>query len=395
MYSFNITVCGCGNGAHACAALLSSKGYIVNIYSPLVSEIDNFRKAYHDGGGLSLYANEKFENSLKLNSITSNPQEVIPSSSLIIVIVPAFAHRNIISNIKKYIPKSCKVIFIPSRGGLEFEINLLMQGVEVVAFQTLPWACRTLKFGSSVEIKGSKDVMQASTIAREFSQETLKLIEELFSLKIDVVKSMITLTLSNIGQIFHPGIMYGLFKNDPFVYFEDDDIPLFYQSVNEEIAGILNAISEEIHEVAYKLSIINQDVEYDKVLCIEDWLKNSYGSLIKDNSSLERMFCSNEAYQGLKVPVVKLNNGLNAPDYKCRYIREDVPYGLLVTKSLADLVDVEVPMINEVIDNLGGWTGYDYIGSLNNARRLCDKSRLPVFYGINTVSELRNYGGIQ
>jgi len=90
----NITICGCGNGSHACAALLSRKGHIVNIYSPIEKEIELFKESYTKNNGLILKMGpgimeelnsstdnmrdvEVFEN-LKINKITSIASEVIP-----------------------------------------------------------------------------------------------------------------------------------------------------------------------------------------------------------------------------------------------------------------------------------------------------------------------------
>jgi len=50
----NITICGCGNGAHACAALLSRKGHSINIFSPLSKEVELFKTNYEQNNGLTL-----------------------------------------------------------------------------------------------------------------------------------------------------------------------------------------------------------------------------------------------------------------------------------------------------------------------------------------------------
>lgn len=52
MSSLKIAVCGCGNGAHTCAALMSRKGHVVSIYSPIEEEIQIFQRNYKENGGL-------------------------------------------------------------------------------------------------------------------------------------------------------------------------------------------------------------------------------------------------------------------------------------------------------------------------------------------------------
>jgi len=212
-------------------------------------------------------------------------------------------------------------------------------------------------------------------------------LEDLFDLKIERLKSVLTLTLANVGQIFHPGIMYGLFRNNPAVTFTEAEIPLFYENVDEETANILSGMSDEIRAVAYALSQVNPEVESDKVLHVKDWLMDSYEGLIEDTSSLHGMFHTNGAYKGIKAPTKKVADGLYAPDFGVRYIVEDIPYGLLVTRSMAEMLQVETPVIDEVLSNVGKWVHYDYLGMLIEVKKLARISRLPEFYGINSADK--------
>jgi hypothetical protein len=396
-----ITICGCGNGAHACAALLSRKGHAVNIYSPLSNEVQLFKTNYANnngltlqiGGGLSAQAGSEFndydqEQKLKLNEITDKPGEVIPDSAIIIIIVPAFAHGNMLRSIKDHVSVNSKIVILPSRGGIEFEVKSILPNAKVVAFQTLPWACRIKKFGSEINLSGVKNKIQAAAMPSDLSQEFFPELEELLGLKIERLKSILTLTLANVGQIFHPGIMYGLFKNDSTATFSEADVPLFYENVDENTAALLSGMSDEVRAVACALAKVNQDVESDKVLHVRDWLLGSYEGLIGDTSSLQKMFFTNGAYKGIKAPMKRLENNRYAPDFGARYIVEDIPYGLLVTRSMAEMVNVSTPLIDEVLRNIGNWVDYDYLGKLAEVKCLAAKSRLPEFYGIHSLENL-------
>ena len=278
----NITICGCGNGAHACAALLGRKGHTINIFSPLSKEVERFKASCGQNNGLTLQIGEGLlekaggvfspqdqNRKVKIDRITDKPEEVIPDSSLIIVIVPAFAHGNVLTSIKDYVAENSRIVVLPSRGGLEFEAKTIIPKAKFVAFQTLPWACRIRKFGSEINVSGLKNKIQAASIPADLPQVYFDELEELFDLKIERLKSVLTLTLANIGQIFHPGIMYGLFRKNPCVTFKEEDIPLFYESVDEEIAGILANMSDEIRMVARELSKVNPEVECEKVLAYQ------------------------------------------------------------------------------------------------------------------------------
>lgn len=411
MSKLNVTVCGCGNGSHACAALLSKKGHNVNIYSPITKEIELFKQNYENSNGLTLkmgsgimeglskdnneYANANNDiqvyDNLKLNIITDKAEEVIPHSSLIIVITPSFAHRNIINNIKELVTQDSVVIFLPSRSGIEYEVNNLMPGINVIAFQTLPWACRIKTFGSEIYISGVKNKIQAASMPPSMNDIFFNELEALLEMRIERLKHVTTLSLANVGQIFHPGIMYGLFKNNPYATFYEDNLPLFYQGITEETAEMLSNMSLEIKKVADELSKVNPLVESEKVLHIKDWLMDSYDGIIGDCSSVYSMITTNEAYKGIKAPVKKVGEYVYAPDFGCRYIVEDIPYGLLITKSMASMMNVNTPVIDEVISSLGKWTGYDYLGKLNDVMEFSSKSRIPQLYGTQNINDYNKY----
>jgi hypothetical protein len=47
--------------------------------------------------------------------------------------------------------------------------------------------------------------------------------------------------------------------------------------------------------------------------------------------------------------MVEVTPGRFIPNFQYRYLTEDVPYGLVITRALADIAGVETPMIDEVI----------------------------------------------
>jgi len=146
---------------------------------------------------------------------------------------------------------------------------------------------------------------------------------------------------------------------------------------------------DEVRAVARELGKVNPNVESEKVLHVSDWLRVSYEGLMGDTSSLPNMFRTNAAYKGIKAPVVKVADNLYAPDFTARYIVEDIPFGLLVTRSIAEMVQVATPTIDKVLSNIGKWTNYDYYEKLNAVKSLAPKSRLPEFHGINSSQQLR------
>ncbi|GAG41207.1 unnamed protein product, partial [marine sediment metagenome] len=122
----------------------------------------------------------------------------------------------------------------------------------------------------------------------------------------------------------------------------------------------------------------------------KDWLIYSYESSIADKSTLQTCFNTNSAYQGLRVPVKKENDYF-LPDFQARYLTEDVPFGLIVIKSIAQLVAVETPVIDEIILTIGQWMGKEYIrGGFLEGKDIKD-TRIPQNYGIKHLEEIIIY----
>ena len=405
MRRLTITICGCGNGAHAGAALMREQGHIVNIYSPLTREIEQFRANYEKNDGLTMrfgpgllsatgddnavYGDDvKTVEHIEFNRITDKAEEVIPGSSLIFVVVPSFAHKNMLRHIGPYLDKNSVMVFLPSRGGLEFDVEAITPGAKVMAFQTLPWACRIKKFGSEILISGRKESIMAASMPGDLSEVFFSQLESILEMRIERIKDILTMTVANMGQVIHPGIMYCINRKDPFKVYTEDNLPLFYQGVDAEGADVLMRMSEEVIEVTKALQAVRPTVEADKVKRIDEWLLASYSEQIADKSALWRMLCTNKAYDGLKAPVKKTEDGKFVVDYSYRYIVEDVPYSLLPTKSIAMMLGVETPTIDMVLEAIDEWTGSNYLGRLKDLKTFSNHARVPELYGITAANEL-------
>ncbi|MBC8449587.1 MAG: NAD/NADP octopine/nopaline dehydrogenase family protein, partial [Chloroflexi bacterium] len=69
-------------------------------------------------------------------------------------------------------------------------------------------------------------------------------------------------------------------------------------------------------------------------------------------------------------------------DFHARYLAEDVPFGLAVSRAIARLADVETPTMDEVIAWAGALLGKDYLG------RDAGEARTPQRYGLASLEAL-------
>ena len=86
--------------------------------------------------------------------------------------------------------------------------------------------------------------------------------------------------------------------------------------------------------------------------------------------------------------MVEVRPGKFVPNFQYRYLSEDVPFGLVATRALAEIAGVETPMIDEVIAWAQSVLQRAYL--LGDALRGRDAEDLPIpqNYGVSTVSDL-------
>ena len=226
---------------------------------------------------------------------------------------------------------------------------------------------------------GVKDAVDAGARPAAQIEQIAPLLEQMLGLSIGAADNLLSLTLANTGQLIHPGIMYGLFADWDGTPFGGDDIPLFYQGLSEQGAQTLAGLSDDVQDICARLE---PALDLSAVRPLKAWLLRSYGDAIADPSSLRSAFVTNRAYAGLKAPVREISPGQFVPDFDARYLAEDVPFGLAVSRAIAGLAGVETPTIDKVIDWAGARLGKDYVG------RDADEARIPQRYGLEDLEQL-------
>jgi len=390
-----ITICGSGNATHAMIPIIQSnfKGQI-NLFFRYQHKVDIFKKLIDEKRCITaIIGQEKLYG--RPDKVSRFPEDVCQDADLILLPLPAFAHEPTISQIAPFLKEEAIIGTIPARSGFEYStLKILKEAnrekVKIFGLQTLPWACRTREYASKVEILGTKDVVGLAAYPPETASALSSFLTHLLNLNIAPLPNMLTLSLANIGQIVHPGIMYGLFKGNETRKYKKEEIPLFYQGVTREIAQILEEISKEILILTEELKKRYENIDLTNVLSLKEWLITSYKNSIVDKSTLETCFVTNSAYQGLRAPMREVENGYFLPDFQSRYLTEDVPYGLVVTRAIAQLAEVKIPVIDEIILTVSKWMEREYLVNGYLKGRDIKETRIPQNYGINCLEELIN-----
>lgn len=384
-----ITICGGGNAAHTLAGLTSAHTETkVNVFVPFENEERLWQAGISKNGGITVRFPDRTTTG-KPNKVSANPAEVLPGSDLVLLALPAFAHETIFEQIAPYLDLGAWVGAMPARGGLDWAATRVLrkgfQKYTLFGLQTLPWACRIEEFGHEVKVMGTKAQVELAARPVEKTREVAEILEKLLGLSLLPVDCFLCLTLANTGQILHPGLMYGLFKDWQGELYQEG--PLFYQGVTPDSAKVLQQLSDEIQALRKRLEDCYPCVDFSYVRPLDEWLRRSYSTDIDDPSTLETALATNRSYAGLKAPMKPVKGGL-VPDFGSRYLVEDVPYGLIVTRGIADLAGVNTPMMGEVIRWSQEQMGMEFIVDGELKGKDLSATRAPQRYGIRSLESL-------
>ena len=384
-----ITICGGGNAAHALAGLLSARpGMKVNIYTPVGNEAQRWSEGIEARGGISVISRD----GLLLGRpqlVSDDPSTVVPGSQLVLMALPAFAHEAILRDIAPHLDDGAWVGALPARGAFDWcardVLGSSAQRIVLFGLQTLPWACRIRTYGQEVAILGTKAEVDLAAWPSDYADEIATWLGGLLGVPVCPISNFLSLTLAGTGQLIHPGIMYGLFHDwagQPY-----PEAPLFYHSIDANTADILQQLSDEVQSLRILLERRYPVLDLSAVLPLYDWLRRSYGDRICDGSSLQTCFVTNDSYAGLRAPMRPTQDGW-VPDFGSRYLSEDVPYGLVVTRGVAELVGLPTPMIDRIITWAQAHLAQKYFVDGKLEGRDLAASRAPQRYGFSSLDEL-------
>jgi len=384
-----VAVCGGGNGAHALVSLLAGRrDWAVNVYAPYGDETQRWRQAMEARGGVTAVM-PRGRVVGRPARISADPAEVIPGSRLVLLALPAFAHEIVLRDIAPYIDDGAWLGALPARGGFDWCVEDVLGGktasIVVFGLQTLPWACRLNMYGEEVTILGTKKQVDLAALPPSYAGKISGLLSDPLGVRLQPAASLLGLTLANTGQLIHPGIMYGLFHDwDGRPYAK---APSFYQGINATIAGILQQLSDEVQTLRAVLERHYPDLNLSAVRSLDEWARRSYGKDIADPTTLQSCFVTNRSYAGLRAPMRPADGGL-VPDFHARYLAEDVPYGLVVTRSIAELAGVATPTMDQVITWAQEQLEKEYLVDGKLQGRDVAATRAPQRYGFYELKDL-------
>jgi hypothetical protein len=383
-----VLICGTGSAAHVLGAVISAReGVEVRVMSLNIVRAHEWSEI---AGVSRLTITGRGETQIEGNGlfITSDPVVAARDADLVIVSVPAFLHLQYLSALAPYLPEGCVIAGLPGQNGFEFDVRKALgnrfDSTIVLNFESLPWICRTDEFGRSARIHGTKKRLAGAMHGDPSHARVTDPVAVLQQLLGETPKLIVTghplgITLRAPNAYSHPPIMFGRWRSWNGVAL--DAPPLFYQGVDEETAALLEEISDEVVATSRAIMREHPGVDLSQVIPMYEWDIGCYGPDIADKTNLMTALRTNAGYDGMTHPMIRRDNGDYVPDFSHRFLTEDVPFGLVVIRGIAELAGVPTPQMDRVLCWSQHAMGREYLLGKELRGRDVAFTRAPQRYG--------------
>eukprot|EP01135_Chromosphaera_perkinsii_P000650 Nk52_evm17s147 gene=Nk52_evmTU17s147 len=363
-----VCVVGGGNAAHAMIALFGSRGITATWWAPFQDEAERLRKNMEGTSGITGdFAKECHPSGNVVGApsvVSKDPKDVVPQADVIILPLPSFAYAQVLEDLKPHLRKGQYVGVTPGQGGFDWTARIVLgdkfNDIVIFSIQPMPFNCRITEFGKGVHVQTLKKNYKIGVIPNtdpDVIQRALKINVTLFGGSADYCGHFINCSLYPMNAIIHPQRIYRLLAISgwqPGQVLKEN--PLFYEEMDVESTDLMEQVNKELIAAAKALDAKRPDMHVE-VPMILDFLSFAY-DFPADN--LKTFFSENPAYAGFRSPYKAVEGGF-VPDFTNRYFTEDIPLGLCLYKGVADLVDVETPMMDKVITYMQGHMGKEYV----------------------------------
>lgn len=338
-----VTVIGAGHGGLAMAGHLAIMGHEVHLFNRGEERLWGVKSS----GGIELQG--EVNGFGRIGTITNSMEEAIDGAEMIMVVVPALAHRWTAEQMAPFLKDGQIVVLHPGRtlGALEFKQVLtehrVTADVIISEAQTFIYASRIVGPAQACifDIKNSIPVasVRAHLIPRVIAR--LRQYYPQFVPGDNIFKT----SFDNIGSVFHPAICI---LNSGWI--EDDaDFKFYHEGATESVARVLEMVDRERILVAEALGI--------RAISARQWFYMAYSTT---GDTLHEAIRKNPGYRSIMAPKT----------LKVRYIEEDVPCSLVPISSLGSMFGVPTPTIDALIHMASVLNGKDYKSLGRTAERL-------------------------
>jgi opine dehydrogenase len=327
-------VVGAGHGGLAMAGHLGIMGFPVRLYNRTEENLHAVR--WH--GGVKVTGEVQGFGTVQL--ATSAMAEAISGADVLMVVVPATAHRFVAEQLAPCLRTGQIVVLNPGRTGGALEFRQVLnskdnkESVILAETSTFLYASRALS-RFEARIFRIKNSVRLATLPAYWIPEVLPILNQAFP-QFAAGDSVLSTGMENIGAIFHPALTL---MNAGWIETTKGDFDYYIGGISPSVARVLERLDAERVAVARSMGV--------HTVSAREWLYLTYDSPGRD---LYEAIQNTGSYRGIRAPQNILH----------RYVTEDVPMSLVPLASIGKMLGVAVPMMDMVIGMANVMHGRDY-----------------------------------
>jgi len=331
-----VSIVGAGPAGFALAFDLQIRGTSVLMYSHS-THLRHTNKVKEKG---HLSASGAIEGST-VPYITSDMDEVIQFSRIIILTVPSTGQETVLRELKRFPLQRHTIIAVP---GNLFSLIAEMEVGCILETNLSPYSCRMDEGG--LMVLGKKSRIFIAALQKDLNRVIYDTIQSIFPVELRWCSSVIEVCLLNVNGVFHPLMML---MNAGRIESTAGDFFLYRDGLTPSVANAMLAVDR-----------------------VRIQIGEAFGLHLK--SAVE---VSNECYGHNFTNLVELaqnsgpHNKLRAPtDLENRNISEDVPDLLVCWHSLAEKLGIDASPIKAIIVLVEMAMGINYLKTGRNLKKL-------------------------
>ena len=316
-------VIGGGHGGQGIAAYLGYMGHKVKLYNRTLEKVEKIQEQ----GFIELEGNISGKGHVDL--VTDRIDQAVAGTDVIMIAVPASAHKHIAKLIAPYISDGMYIVLNPGRtgGALEFQ-NIIsnnnpMRNFCIVEAQTLLFACRTVREGT-VRIYSKKNEVKVAALPAVRTKEFIAAISSILPEFVEA-QSVLDTSFNNVGALLHP---IPTILNCGRIESTKGDFRYYIDGITPTVAKIIESVDFERMQIAGMLGT--------EVISLRDWLGYTYSAF---GDSVCEALANVKGYWDIKAPA----------NMDTRYIFEDVPQSLVPMSDMGRYLGIKTPTIDSII----------------------------------------------
>lgn len=359
-----ITICGFGNVGKSLVHQIS-KNFEVNVLT--------FSKSKKDANIVTKLENDGTILNNTINKIYTEPKECLINTDILIITIPNFLREEVVRKIFPFLHKEMLICFIPGIGPSQFIANKYLKDYKVICLERVPYIVRAEN--ERVKITGDRKVIKYSSLDGKSNFDNL--IKLMFDKEVQKIKySSVTLTSSN--AVLHTARIFSLFEKKENKIFKDEIY--FYSDWNDESSKMFQKCDDEIMKICEILK--DNKIIDEEIISLMKYYES------ETPQQLTQKLRNIKAFKDIRLPMLKIGENQYVLDKKVRFLTEDVPFGLLMFKGLAEIFEIETPSIDKVITWTQKILGEEYIK--NHKIVKFQNTGCPQNFDIFTIEDLSN-----